>query len=122
VAKLRRGEPLDDADRAPWIAKVRAEVERLLRPPGDGVVACSALKATDRASLLVDPARVRLVHLEGAPDLIAERLSTRGAHFMPAALLPTQFAALERPEDALAVDVRKTPREIVRDIRTSIGR
>jgi gluconokinase len=122
VEKMRRGTPLDESDRAPWIAKVRAEVERLLAHPGNGVVACSALRAADRARLRLDPRQMKFVHLVGDPAVIAQRLSTRGPHFMKAGLLPTQFAALEPPKDALTIDVRQTPEEAVLAIRTALGR
>jgi gluconokinase len=121
VEKMRGGTPLDERDRAPWIAKVRAEVERLLAHPGNGVVACSALKSADRARLRVDPRQVKFVHLVGDPALIAQRLSTRGPHFLKPGLLPAQFSPLQPPQAALTIDVRQTPEESVLAIRTTLG-
>ena len=121
IEKMRSGKPLDDRDRAPWIAAIAARIRRLLDEGRGAVIACSALKAAYRAQLLVDPARMRLVHLTGDPALIAARLSARKDHFMPAGLLSTQLAALEPPEDAIRVDIGGTPEEIVAAIRRALG-
>ncbi|WP_437289402.1 gluconokinase [Sorangium sp. So ce406] len=121
VEKMRAGKPLDDQDRAPWLAALAACIRRLLDEGRDAVIACSALKAAYRAQLLVDPAQMRLVHLTGDPALIAARLASRSGHFMPAGLLATQLAALEPPEDALRVDIGGTPDEIAADVRRALG-
>lgn len=121
IEKMRAGKPLDDRDRAPWIAALTARIRRLLDEGRGAVIACSALKAAYRAQLLVDPARMRLVHLTGDPALIAARLAARKDHFMPAGLLATQLAALEPPEDAIRVDISGTPEEIVAAIRRALG-
>ncbi|WP_437690922.1 gluconokinase [Sorangium sp. So ce176] len=121
VEKMRAGKPLDDQDRTPWLAALSACIRRLLDEGREAVIACSALKAAYRAQLLVDPARMRLVHLTGDPSLIAARLAARSNHFMPAGLLSTQLAALEPPEDALRVDVGGTPDEIAADVRRALG-
>ncbi|MGK4006962.1 gluconokinase [Sorangium sp. So ce1036] len=121
IEKMRAGKPLDEQDRAPWIAALSARVAQLLDQGSDAVIACSALKAAHRARLLVDPARMRVVHLTGDPALIAARLSARRDHFMPPGLLPTQLAALEPPEDAVRVDIGRTPGEITAAIRRAIG-
>jgi gluconokinase len=99
VDKMRRGEPLDDADRAPWLAAVAARMRAL----DDGVVACSALRERYRAALRVRP-DVRFAFLDVPRDVLAERLAQRRGHFMPPSLLPSQLATLERPDDALVVD------------------
>ena len=44
---------------------------------------------------------MRLVHLAGSRDLIGQRLGARRGHFMPPALLDTQFATLEPAPEAL---------------------
>ncbi|WP_436626000.1 gluconokinase [Sorangium sp. So ce136] len=121
IEKMRSGKPLDEQDRAPWIAALVARIRQLLDEGRSAVIACSALKEAHRAQLLVDPARMRLVHLTGDPALIAARLATRAHHFMPPDLLPTQLAALEPPEDALRVDVGGTPEEIAATIRRALG-
>ena len=91
IDKMRRGEPLDDADRAPWLDTVGAT---LVGDPGP-VVACSALKRTYRDHLRSCAPRLTIVHLTGPRALIAERMADRADHFMPLRLLDDQFATLQ---------------------------
>ena len=116
VAKMSAGTPLDDADRAPWLARIAACIDEWRARGVGGVVTCSALKRAYRDVIVGDRAEVRLVHLAGSRDLIAQRLGARRGHFMPPALLDTQFATLEPPlPDArtLVLDVGPTPDELV---------
>ncbi len=97
VAKMKRGHPLNAADRGPWLTAV-AEVIDGWRSRGErGMITCSALKQTYRQQIIGDRRDVRLVYLEGSRELIAGRLATRKAHFMPASLLESQLATLEPP-------------------------
>jgi gluconokinase len=75
------------------------------------VVACSALKASYRDVLAEDIADIRFVFLCGSTDRIAQRIRGRRGHFMPPALLESQLAALEPPEDAIMVPVEMTTHE-----------
>ncbi|WP_018633406.1 gluconokinase [Neomegalonema perideroedes] len=94
-AKMTRGIPLDDADRAPWLAALRDRIsEEAARAPGL-ILACSALKRRYRDLLREARAEVRFLELTADPALIGERLSQRRGHFMPASLLASQLAALE---------------------------
>jgi gluconokinase len=116
VAKMKRGIPLDDADRLPWLEKLQALVRTSIEGGASAVLACSALKASYRAHLLLDE-RVKLAYLKGNFDLIQKRLVNRRGHFMSAAMLESQFAALEEPEQEFHFDIDATPDEIVRAIR-----
>jgi carbohydrate kinase (thermoresistant glucokinase family) len=120
VAKMSAGTPLSDADRAPWLAAIRAHIETTLARGESGVVTCSALKESYRAAAIPDPKRVTLVHLEGDYNLILERMQQR-QHFMKPEMLKSQFATLEPPAGALTVDIAKTPDEIVADVRKKLG-
>ena len=120
VAKMARGIPLDDADRLPWLETLRALVRACLERGEGGVLACSALKASYRAYLLLD-GRVKLAYLKGDFDLIQKRLADRRGHFMSAAMLESQFDALEEPGKEFHVDISTTPEEIVRAIRLRFG-
>lgn len=91
IAAMRAGEPLTDADRAPWLASVG----QWLALHGDGVVACSALRRTYRDTLRSYADDVEILMLHGEPGLIGERQAARGQHFMPPALLHSQLATLE---------------------------
>lgn len=110
VARMRAGQPLDDADRWPWLDRVAAAM-RDHRGPAPLVVGCSALKEAYRRRLGRDD--YALVYLRGTKALIAERMARRRGHFMPAGLLDSQFAALEEPDDALVVDIDDGPETIV---------
>lgn len=110
VAKMSAGIPLTDADRAPWLDRVAAELDRPV------VVTCSALKRAYRDRLRAAAPDLVLVFLHGTPELLAARMSGRAGHFMPTALLTSQLATLEEPtsdENAIAVDVALTPEQIV---------
>jgi gluconokinase len=104
VAKMARGQPLTDADRAPWLHALRREMVRS-RDRGESlVVTCSALKASYRAILRGDDgAAVQFVYLKVDPAILRQRLQQRQGHFMPASLLASQLAELEEPEDAIVV-------------------
>lgn len=118
--KLHRGVPLTEADRRPWLNTLRALIRRWLREDQPAVLACSALKASYRRRLLVDPARMRLVYLRGTFRVIQSRLKRRKHHFMPAGLLKSQFATLQEPTHAIIVDVTAPPRTILRRIRAEL--
>lgn len=117
IAKLSAGTPLTDANRAPWLAAVRARIDTALASDRPLVLACSALKASYRALLVPDPDRVRLVHLHGTREQLAARLRARTGHFAPASLLDSQLATLEAPEAALVLDIAAPPADLVAEIR-----
>jgi gluconokinase len=98
IAKLKSGKPLDDADRAPWLAKVETWISGQLAAGRSGVITCSALKRTYRSALVGGRDNVVLVYLKGSESLIARRLQDRRGHFMPPSLLASQFAALQAPD------------------------
>lgn len=120
-AKMHAGVPLTDADRWPWLAAIRRAIEDCLLAGRSAVVACSALKATYREALGGGLAGVRFVLLDGPRQLLAERLHARTDHFMNPALLDSQIATLERPADALVVDIALTPAAQVAAIRAALG-
>jgi gluconokinase len=116
VDKMRRGIPLDDDDRRPWLETLRDLVRRCLAEERNAVLACSALKQAYRRYLLIDP-RVKLVYLKVDEELIRQRLQRRQGHFMNPALLESQFTTLEEPDDALWLDASRSPEEIVGTVR-----
>ncbi len=112
VAKMARGEPLDDDDRMPWLQRLRRLIDAALAGGGALVLACSALKRSYRDVLGVGDPRIALVYLRGDEALIAERMRRRTEHFFRPELLHSQFEALEEPAEALVVDVDATPEEL----------
>ncbi|HEU4700578.1 MAG TPA: gluconokinase [Gemmatimonadales bacterium] len=124
-AKMRAGLPLDDADRAPWLARLAGEIAAWARTGTSAVLACSALRARYRATLrAAAPTAVRFVWLDLPAPLAAARIETRAGHFMPAALVASQYAALEPPaaDEAIHVDATRPVAEIVARVRAALER
>ena len=116
VAKMAAGTPLTDADRQPWLELLNAK----LRGQENAVLACSALKETYRRTLSKGLADCRFVHLRGSMELIRARMEKRQHRFMPASLLASQFATLEPPAEALAVDIAQPPSQCVEQITAAL--
>jgi len=121
VAKMRAGIPLDDADRAPWLARLHDELASHAARDASVVLACSALKAAYRRTL-ADGLAVRFVHLTGDRTLLAQRMAARRGHYMPATLLDSQLATLEPPADALTADVADAPEAIAARLAATLAR
>lgn len=96
VAKMASGMPLNDADRAPWLAHLAELLKKHVTRRETAVLACSALKKRYREQLRVSE-QVQFVYLAGSFDLIWQRMSQRTDHYMKADMLRSQFAALEPP-------------------------
>ena len=120
VAKMASGQPLTDADRWPWIERIAQAMEKMLARGESGVFACSALKEAHRRRML-SAGDVRLVYMKGDQALIGARLAARAHRFMPASLLPSQFAALEEPTNALVVDIGEDIPAQIRRIREGLA-
>lgn len=113
ITKMAAGEPLDDADRYPWLERVG---QWLARHSDGGVMSCSALKRDYRDQLRHHCPNVVFLHLTGSPQLIAHRQAGRTGHFMPASLMKSQFDALEplsADENGVAIDVSADAESIV---------
>jgi len=110
VDKMRQGIPLTDADREPWLDLLSV----WLRQESPCVLACSALKQTYRDRLGQHESALRFIHLSADYDTIRQRMESR-EHFMPAALLRSQFDALEAPaaSEALILDATQTVDQLV---------
>jgi gluconokinase len=119
--KMRAGVPLTETDRAPWLAALHAVIERAVERREHLVIACSALKERYRVVLRGGCRGVRFVYLRVLPDVAAERSGARVGHFAGPALIPSQFAALEEPGDALTVDGTLPPELKVAAIREAFG-
>jgi len=119
VDKMSHGIPLTDADRRPWLHAIAAIIDEWRAAHHGGVVSCSALKRAYRDILIGPRTDVALVYLDGGHELIAGRMASRHGHFMPTALLDSQFATLEPPgadEAPIVVSVDGTPEAIVERI------
>lgn len=119
--KMGRGIPLDDYDRAPWLAAIRAKMDECRAEGRKAVFTCSALKDRYRVTLLGGTADTLLVYLAADPETIAARLGRRQGHFMKADMVRSQFEALEPPADALTIDVRTPIDDIVATLVARCG-
>jgi gluconokinase len=118
IAKMKAGTPLIDEDRWPWLRAIAAREDELLAGGQSAVVACSALKRSYRDILIGGRGDTILVYLQGSQALIAKRMKARKGHFMPPALLDSQFATLEAPgadERPIVVDISRSAEVIVAD-------
>lgn len=119
VAKMKAGTPLNDHDRAPWLERLHdllASEQNAGRYP---ILACSALKDRYRAVLRQNLPNLIVIYLRGTEELIRSRMESREGHFMPPALLKSQFEALEEPEASPSVwvaDLTNSPEEIVESL------
>lgn len=119
VEKMRGGTPLTDADRMPWLRKIAEAIDGWRARGECGVLTCSALKLSYRDIIIGDRPEVALVYLKGSRDLVHRRMAQRRGHFMPTALLDSQFATLEEPtpdEHPIIVDIGGAPEEIAAEI------
>ncbi|MGW9404323.1 gluconokinase [Arthrobacter sp. NPDC055585] len=115
IAAMTAGVPLTDEDRWPWLESIRGWMSTQAQNGRSTIVACSALKRSYRDVLSSAEGRVQFVHLDGASDVLAERMETRRGHYMPVSLLPSQLEALEpldEDEDGLTVDFLEAPGHI----------
>jgi carbohydrate kinase (thermoresistant glucokinase family) len=119
VKKMHGGTPLTDADRLPWLQKIAEEIDGWRARGESGVLTCSALKRAYRDIVIGERKDVTLVYLKGSYDLIHRRMAMRHGHYMPVALLDSQFEALEEPmpdEQAIVVDIGNRPADIAAEI------
>ncbi len=120
VEKISHGIPLTDEDREPWLDRLRGAILQWIANGQSAVLACSALKRSYRLALQAAP-EVRFVFLNGSAALIAQRLHARQGHFAGEAILASQLADLEEPDDAVKVEISGTPQQIVDQIRKALG-
>jgi gluconokinase len=119
VAKMSAGHPLTDDDRWPWLQAIAHEIDRVCRRREHAVIACSALKRAYRDVLVHGRNDIRIVFLNGTEELIAGRMAARKDHFMPKALLASQFKTLEPPradENVVTVSINAPVDTLVDDI------
>jgi len=121
VKKMADGIPLDDSDRAPWLAALHELISSSLTKNRPGVLACSALKERYRQQLMGGNDDVQLVYLKGSYDLIWSRMIARKEHYMKPHMLQSQFEALEEPINALTIDISMSVDDIVQKIISNMS-
>ncbi|MEU2613667.1 gluconokinase [Micromonospora sp. NPDC007271] len=124
VAQMRAGIPLDDAARWPWLRALAAWMAQRHAEGVSTILACSALKRSYRDVLRQGPPDVEFLHLDGAAELIRDRLGRRVGHYMPASLFDSQRAILERlepDESGVVLEVAASPDDLVRAAIDRLG-
>jgi gluconokinase len=121
VEKMRRGVALTDEDRAPWLERVHDRIEQMARHGGNAVVACSGLRQTYRDTIAARVPAVRWVLLRAGARLLTERLRARTGHFAGPALVPSQLAELDPPDDGVVVEADRPVATLVAEIRAALN-
>ncbi len=119
VDKMRHGEPLNDRDREFWLKDLSRNLQTWEKQ-GGAVLACSALKEKYRKVLATNLINCRWVHLSGSFEIISQRMKKREDHYMGAEMLKSQFDILEVPDYGLIIDIGKSPKMIVKEIKDSL--
>lgn len=123
IEKMSSGKALNDADREPWLDDVGARIAKVAQEQGVAVLACSALRRTYRERLKrASDMDLLFVLLDGSKDVLQRRVGRRTSHFMPATLLDSQLATLERPdrdERAFAVKISQPVKKMIDEILQS---
>jgi carbohydrate kinase (thermoresistant glucokinase family) len=125
IARMRAGQPLDDTDRAPWLAAIGAWIDARIADGESSVVACSALKRGYRDALRAGRPGVRFAWLRVDRAELQRRLRQRAHHFMPASLLASQLDTLEPPqadEPAIVIDAAGSIDDTVDHLQRAVGR
>ena len=124
IDKMAAGTPLTDADRLEWLQTLKQTLQHQANADSSVVLTCSALKRRYRDLLREGDPHLFFVHLHGDYALIAQRMQSRSRHFMPTALLDSQFADLEplqADEFGVVLDVRHSLEELVDQAIDAVG-
>lgn len=122
VEKMSAGIALTDEDRWPWLDAL-VDAIRAARAEGRPVVmTCSALRRSYRDRLRDADPDLLFLHLSGDRTVIQARMEGR-SHFMPTALLDSQFETLEPldpDERSIALDIAQPLAAVIDDATTAI--
>jgi gluconokinase len=125
IDKMAAGIPLNDEDRWDWLILLRDQAITALKNGANGVVVtCSALKKKYRDVIRTarlydeDPnANVHFVYLRSDKETLLARVRARQGHYMKDAMVESQFAALEEPDETECKQLKDV--EII-DVKGSI--
>ena len=122
VKRMSAGTPLTDADRQPWLERLRDELSASSAQGKRAVLSCSALKKSYRQTL-AGSGPLTFVYLQADRAEIERRMSLRLNHFMVATLVASQFETLQEPgadEACIRVSVLQSVPQIVQEIRSKL--
>jgi gluconokinase len=116
---MASGEPLNDDDRAPWLAALNDAAFAMQRTNAVSIIVCSALKKHYRDRLRAGNDNLSFIYLHGDFPVIEARLAARKGHFFKPQMLVTQFATLEQPDqdevDVQAIDIDQPLDAVIAD-------
>lgn len=124
LVKMSSGQPLTDEDRWPWLRAIGVWMDGRIEAQRSSVVTCSALKRSYRDLLREGRPEVAFCEVDAPPEVIADRISERKGHYMPASLLPSQLATLQPladDEPGVHVSAADSPDQIVRHALAKLG-
>lgn len=116
IAKMSRGEPLNDGDREGWLETLAGFFRDHARQGRSLVIGCSALKRRYRDQLRRGAPTLQILYLHGSQELLLARLRARQGHFFQGDhMLDSQLRDLEPPGDdeAIRMDISLSPEVIV---------
>ena len=122
IDKMTAGHPLDDDDRAPWLAAIGKWLSEH-RQEG-AIVTCSALKRAYRDAIRAAAGEIPFLHLDGPREVVAVRVAHRPDYFLPASLVSSQFETLEplqADEPGLRVDFTRPIDDLVEELALFLG-
>lgn len=119
IQKMAAGVPLNDDDRAPWLAALNDAAFAMQRTNAVSIIVCSALKKHYRDRLRAGNDNLSFIYLHGEFPVIEARLAARKGHFFKPQMLVTQFATLEQPgqdeSDVKAIDIDQPLDAVIAD-------
>ncbi|WP_255077669.1 NADP-dependent phosphogluconate dehydrogenase [Lacihabitans sp. CCS-44] len=123
ITKMSAGNPLTDEDRYEWLNRINKSAINLIKENKSAVFACSALKEKYRELLSENiQNEIVFVYLKGTKEIIQARINARKGHFMPSQLLDSQFNILEEPQNAIDIDLSKSPEEMIQETLNKINK
>jgi 6-phosphogluconate dehydrogenase len=123
IEKMSAGNPLTDEDRYEWLDRINKSAINLINENKSAVFACSALKEKYREILSENTKdEIVFVYLKGTKEIIQARINARKGHFMPSQLLDSQFNILEEPQNAINIDLSKSPEEMIQETLDKINK
>lgn len=118
IQKMGSGNPLNDADRKPWLERIGDVFFALRNCSQSGVIVCSALKKQYRDIIRKDNDSLIFVHLQGSMDTILERMAARKGHFMKKEMVQSQFDTIEVPgadePDVVTVSIEQPLEDVIK--------
>lgn len=114
--KMAAGIALTDADRQPWIEHMCDFLQEKAEQHQHCVLAYSGLRKAHREAFRQLPFATIFLFLHGAADVILPRMQQRNGHFMPSALLESQYQSLQQPDnegDVKQIDIALSPKQIL---------